>query len=153
MSEKEKNYGSIYELPLQNASALAPEIEKRTIYGPENCWDDYVMRHFILPAHRGIPAHEHEWDHLMFTLSGDGVVEVEEEPGKRVPYLMRPDTGRAVPEAFSTNIRTTATCRLNFSASSPRAATRTPRNSRCVPNARSVRKRRNSLGRPPVFGG
>ena len=36
MSEKEKNYGSIYELPLQNASALAPEIEKRTIYGPEN---------------------------------------------------------------------------------------------------------------------
>ena len=143
MSEKEKNYGSIYELPLQNASALAPEIEKRTIYGPENCWDDYVMRHFILPAHRGIPAHEHEWDHLMFTLSGDGVVEVEEEPG----------TGRAFPEAFSTNIRTTATYLLSFSVSSPRAATRTPRNSQCVPNARNVRKRRNSLGRPPVFGG
>ena len=81
MSETAKNYGSIYDLPLQNASALAPEIEKRTVYGPEGgVWKDYVMRHFILPPHRGIPAHVHDWDHLMFTLSGDGVVEVEEEP-------------------------------------------------------------------------
>ncbi len=78
MSETAKNYGSIYDLPLQNASALAPEIEKRTVYGPEGgVWKDYVMRHFILPPHRGIPAHVHDWDHLMFTLSGDGVVEVE----------------------------------------------------------------------------
>ena len=65
MSETAKNYGSIYDLPLQNASALAPEIEKRTVYGPEGgVWKDYVMRHFILPPHRGIPAHVHDWDHL-----------------------------------------------------------------------------------------
>ena len=75
MSESAKNYGSIYDLPLQNASALAPEIEKRTVYGPEGgVWKDYVMRHFILPPHRGIPAHVHDWDHLMFTLSGDGML-------------------------------------------------------------------------------
>ena len=35
MSETAKNYGSIYDLPLQNASALAPEIEKPTFHGPE----------------------------------------------------------------------------------------------------------------------
>ena len=81
MSEetKEKNFGSIYELPLQNASALAPDIQKRTVYGPENFWKDYVMRHFILPPHKSIPKHSHEWDHLMFTLSGDGYVDVEGE--------------------------------------------------------------------------
>ena len=77
---EEKNFGSIYELPLQNASALAPNIQKRTLYGPGRFWDDYVMRHFILPAHETIPEHSHEWDHLMFTLSGDGVVFVEGEP-------------------------------------------------------------------------
>lgn len=89
MSE-EKNFGSIYDLPLQNASALAPDIQKRTVYGPDGrFWNDFVMRHFILPPHKSIPAHVHDWDHLMFTLSGDGYVEVEEEPGKRVPYDMK----------------------------------------------------------------
>lgn len=113
MSE-EKNYGSIYDLPLQNASALAPEIEKRTIYGPENCWGDYVMRHFILPAHKGIPAHEHEWDHLMFTLSGDGVVEVEEEPGKRVPYLMKTGYWTRVPAGLVHEYKNDADVPLEF---------------------------------------
>ena len=77
MSDREQNFGSIYDLPLQNASALAPDIQKRTVYGPGRFWDDFVMRHFILPAHKSIPAHKHEWDHLMFTLSGDGYVDVE----------------------------------------------------------------------------
>ncbi len=92
MSENEKNYGSIYELPLQNASALAPEIEKRTVFGPENFWQDYVMRHFILPAHKSIPPHKHDWDHLMFTLSGDGYVDVEGEK-----YLMKTGFWTRVP--------------------------------------------------------
>lgn len=79
--DSEKNFGSIYDLPVQNASALAPNIEKRTVYGPGGrFWNDYVMRHFILPPHNIIPEHSHEWDHLMFTLSGDGIVEVEGEP-------------------------------------------------------------------------
>ena len=100
MSE-EKNFGSIYDLPLQNASALAPEIEKRTLYGPENGWDDYVMRHFKLPAHRGIPAHVHAWPHLMYTLSGDGVVYVEEEKDKWVPYEMKTGYWTKVPGDLS----------------------------------------------------
>ena len=37
------------------------------------------MRHFKLPAHELIPEHSHEWDHLMYTISGDGYVEVEGE--------------------------------------------------------------------------
>lgn len=81
MSE-EKNYGPVADLPLQNASALAPEIEKRTVFGPGRFWDDFVMRHFILPPHKSIPEHIHEWDHLMYTLSGDGAVIVE---GERYP--------------------------------------------------------------------
>lgn len=77
---KQKNFGSIYDLPLQNASALAPNIEKRTVYGPgDRFWEGWVMRHFILPARESIPEHSHEWDHLMYTISGDGYVEVEGE--------------------------------------------------------------------------
>ena len=80
MSGQEKNFGSIYDVPLQNASALAPEIEKRTVYGPgDRFWKGWVMRHFILPAHKSIPEHSHDWDHLMYTVSGDGYVEVEGE--------------------------------------------------------------------------
>ena len=113
MSE-EKNYGSIYDLPLQNASALAPDIQKRTIYGPERFWKDYVMRHFILPPHKTIPAHVHDWDHLMFTLSGDGVVEVEEEKGRRVSYQMKTGYWTRVPGGLVHEYKNDAETPLEF---------------------------------------
>ena len=90
--------GNIRDLPVVTGGHFIENSTKKIVFGPDGrFWDDYVMRHFILPAHSGIPAHEHEWDHLMFTLSGDGVVEVEEEPGKRVPYLMKTGYWTRVP--------------------------------------------------------
>ena len=146
MSETAKNYGSIYDLPLQNASALAPEIEKRTVYGPEGgVWKDYVMRHFILPPHRGIPAHVHDWDHLMFTLSGDGVVEVEEEPGKRTPYLMKTGYWTRVPGGLVHEYKNDADIPLEFFCNSPhlrRPARKKIRNAR-----RTRRAQRGGEGR------
>lgn len=81
MSEKDgKNWGKIEDIETLNASALAPNITKRNIYGPGSFWDDWVMRHFILPAGEAIPVHTHDWDHLALSLSGHGAVEVEGEP-------------------------------------------------------------------------
>lgn len=75
----EKNFGSIYDLPLQDAGALSPDIQKRTVFGPQNFLKDYVMRHFILPPHKVIPKHAHEWEHFMYVLSGDGYMDVNGE--------------------------------------------------------------------------
>lgn len=80
MSEHEdKNFGRVADIPTLNASALAPNITKRNIFGPGRFWDEWVMRNFILPAHESIPPHKHDWEHLLYTISGNGEVEVEGE--------------------------------------------------------------------------
>lgn len=76
---REKNWGRIVDLETLNASALAPCVTKRNIFGPDAFWDDYVMRHFILPAGNAIPPHTHDWDHLVLSLAGHGEVSVEDE--------------------------------------------------------------------------
>lgn len=76
---RERNWGQIEDLDRLDASALAPNIVKRNIFGPDAFWDDYVMRHFILPEGNAIPEHAHEWDHLALGLGGHGEVEVEGE--------------------------------------------------------------------------
>ncbi len=76
---REKNWGRIEDIEILDASALAPKITKRNIFGPDAFWEDYVMRHFILPEGEAIPYHTHEWDHLALSLGGHGEVEVEGE--------------------------------------------------------------------------
>ena len=46
---REKNWGRIEDIEILDASALAPKITKRNIFGPDAFWEDFVMRHFILP--------------------------------------------------------------------------------------------------------
>lgn len=72
---REKNWGRILDLETLDASALAPSVTKRNIFGPDSFWEDYVMRHFILPEGASIPWHAHEWDHLVLSLGGHGEVE------------------------------------------------------------------------------
>ena len=76
---REKNWGRIVDIDTLDASALAPSVTKRNIFGPDAFWDDYVMRHFVLPKGASIPWHAHEWDHLVLSLGGHGEVEVEGE--------------------------------------------------------------------------
>lgn len=78
---REKNWGRIEDLEVLDASALAPSVTKRNIFGPDAFWDTFVMRHFILPEGASIPIHAHDWDHLVLSLGGHGDVYVEgEEP-------------------------------------------------------------------------
>ncbi|MDR1020758.1 MAG: cupin domain-containing protein, partial [Synergistaceae bacterium] len=75
----EKNWGKVTDLKTLDASALAPDITKRNIFAPDSFWDDYVMRHFIVPEGAEVPVHSHEWDHLTLSLGGHGEVEVDGE--------------------------------------------------------------------------
>ncbi|MDR1965730.1 MAG: cupin domain-containing protein [Synergistaceae bacterium] len=72
----EKNWGKISDIEVLDASALAPGVVKRNVFWAENGWDEFCARHFILPEGESIPAHEHEWDHLLISLGGHGEVEV-----------------------------------------------------------------------------
>ena len=74
---REENWGRIIDLETLDASALAPGVTKRNIFAPGAFWDDYVMRHFVLPEGAAIPIHEHAWDHLALTLGGSGEVVVD----------------------------------------------------------------------------
>jgi mannose-6-phosphate isomerase-like protein (cupin superfamily) len=74
---RESNWGKIDDIEVLDASALAPGVIKRNIFGAGAFWDDYVMRHFILPEGQSIPVHSHEWDHLLVSLGGHGEVEVD----------------------------------------------------------------------------
>ena len=77
----EKNWGKILDIETQDASAVSPNIVKRTVFGPENgFWDDYVLRHFILPEGNSVPPHTHDWDHLIISIGGHGNVVVDGEP-------------------------------------------------------------------------
>lgn len=74
---REKNWGKISDL--ETFEALAPGVKKRNVFGPDTGWEDYVMRHFILPEGIAIPPHAHDWDHLALSLEGHGEVVVQGE--------------------------------------------------------------------------
>jgi mannose-6-phosphate isomerase-like protein (cupin superfamily) len=76
---REANWGKITDLDTLDASALAPDITKRNIFGPDSFWGDYVMRHFIVPEGAEVPMHSHAWDHLTLSLGGHGEVIVDGE--------------------------------------------------------------------------
>ncbi len=78
---KEPITGRIEDLPTYNASALAPNITKRIVFGPERFWRDYTVRHFVLPPGCCVPPHTHEWDHFILGIAGEGQIVVDGEVG------------------------------------------------------------------------
>ena len=123
---REKNWGKVSDL--ETFEALAPGIQKRNVFGPDTGWNDYVMRHFILPQGIAIPPHCHDWDHLALSLEGHGEVVVEGEHCD-----LEKGTGCAFPPERSTFSATSATVNLHFCASSPLTATRTRRTAAASP--------------------
>lgn len=76
---EEVHTGPLDALPLLDASALAPGILKRIVFGPGRFWQDWVMRYFVLPPGQKVPSHAHDWDHLAVALQGDGRLVVNGE--------------------------------------------------------------------------
>jgi len=52
-------------------------ITKQILVGPEQGWDDYVMRLFTLEKDGKAPHHSHPWPHIMFAVEGSGNLYLE----------------------------------------------------------------------------
>jgi quercetin dioxygenase-like cupin family protein len=55
------------------ATPYAGGIEKRVMLGPKQGAPTFVMRIFDLPAGASSPWHQHDWEHEVFVLTGQGL--------------------------------------------------------------------------------
>ncbi len=55
-------------------SPLMHAVEKQILIGPEQGWDDYVMRLFTLGKGGYAPRHAHPWPHIMYAVEGEGTL-------------------------------------------------------------------------------
>lgn len=70
MAEKEKKWaGNLFDLP---ETEMHPGITRRTVFGPERFWNDYVARLFTLEKGASVSPHRHDWPHYIIVLSGRG---------------------------------------------------------------------------------
>ncbi|MGH0054139.1 MAG: cupin domain-containing protein [Sphaerochaetaceae bacterium] len=51
---------------------ISEHIVKQILIGPEQGWDDYVMRLFTLEQKGKAPHHSHPWQHVIFAVEGEG---------------------------------------------------------------------------------
>ncbi len=47
---------------------------KQVAVGPEQGWEDYVMRIITLEVGGNSPAHAHDWPHINYVISGNGTL-------------------------------------------------------------------------------
>ena len=47
---------------------------KQVAVGPEQGWEDYVMRIMTLDVEGNSPQHSHDWPHINYVISGTGVL-------------------------------------------------------------------------------
>lgn len=47
-------------------------VEKQILIGPDEGWQDHVMRLFTLDSGGCAPRHAHRWPHIMYALEGKG---------------------------------------------------------------------------------
>lgn len=67
-----RNYKDIAAVP------YAEGVEKRVVIGPRQGAPTFVMRVFDLPPGTSSPYHNHDWEHEVFILSGEGVAVSED---------------------------------------------------------------------------
>lgn len=51
---------------------IAEKVIKQVLIGPEQGWEDYVMRMFTLEKEGKAPHHSHPWQHVIFAVEGKG---------------------------------------------------------------------------------
>ena len=65
---------------------------KQVVVGPEQGWEDYVLRVITLDVDGYSPTHTHDWPHINYLISGKGIVMIG---GKEYP--VEPGTCAYVP--------------------------------------------------------
>ncbi len=59
------------------ANPLADQAFIRVLIGPDQGWQDHVMRVFDIEANGYTPKHEHDWPQINFILEGEGTLLVD----------------------------------------------------------------------------
>jgi quercetin dioxygenase-like cupin family protein len=52
---------------------------KQVPVGPEQGWEDHILRVFTLQKDGHTPRHQHDWEHVNYVISGRGTLEIEGE--------------------------------------------------------------------------
>lgn len=55
---------------------------KKTLIGPKEGWEGWVMRHFTLKDGGNTPRHSHPWPHINYIVAGSGILFLD---GKEYP--------------------------------------------------------------------
>jgi quercetin dioxygenase-like cupin family protein len=50
---------------------------KQIPIGPEQGWKDHALRVFTLQKDGHTPKHSHDWEHVNYVISGEGMLEIE----------------------------------------------------------------------------
>jgi quercetin dioxygenase-like cupin family protein len=53
---------------------VVPGVVRRIVAGPEEGAPTFVMRVFEIQPGSSIPSHEHQWEHEIFVISGEGTL-------------------------------------------------------------------------------
>ena len=57
----------------------AVEVFKQVAIGPNEGWNDYVMRIFTVKPGGNTPKHAHPWPHINYIISGEGTILIDKE--------------------------------------------------------------------------
>jgi len=66
------------EIPGKKLSGDAlKDVTKQVLIGPEQGWDDYVMRMLTVEKDGFTPLHAHDWPHIVYVVEGEGVLHMD----------------------------------------------------------------------------
>jgi len=71
VDQEQKIPATVINSPEVNAAAI------KVLIGPQQGWNDYVMRIIELDAEGYSPAHAHPWPHINYMIEGQGTLLIE----------------------------------------------------------------------------
>ncbi|MGM0431560.1 MAG: cupin domain-containing protein [Spirochaetota bacterium] len=89
--------------------STAKNVEKQVLVGPQQGWDDYVMRMFTLGEGGFTPLHDHNWPHIIYVVEGEGLLHVDENE-----HRLKPGSTALVPGGATHQFRNTGATEFVF---------------------------------------
>ena len=53
------------------------DVVKQVPVGPDQGWEDHILRVFTVRPGGNTPRHSHDWEHVNYVISGKGTLEIE----------------------------------------------------------------------------
>ncbi len=102
------------EIPAQKAEEGAKNLTVRWLITKEMGAENFAMRYFELGVGGSSPYHQHDWEHEVFILEGEGIVKTEHKD-----YHFEAGTVVFVPPNQYHQFRNTGTTTVKFLCSIP----------------------------------